>query len=107
MGERRVRVPKPKPGVLEARWGKASRGDEESIVYVHGGGGSSKPDGRILCRALEDLHVHDGRSLAEELLARGYDLTTLRFSIKLREPPVNVPPQAHSPQDDTMKGIDP
>lgn len=83
---KRTRVPKPKPGVLEAMWGKPSRGDDASIVYVHGGGGSSKPDGRILCNAIEGLHVCDGKSLAQELEARGYDLTTLRFSIRMKRP---------------------
>lgn len=40
------------------------------------------PDGHLLHGALNHTPVHDGRSLVQELEARGYDITTLRFSIK-------------------------
>ena len=42
----------------------------------------SKPTGGMLASAFERIVVFDGRTLAQELEARGYDLTTLRFQIR-------------------------
>lgn len=42
-----------------------------------------KCDGALLYHALNTTEVHQGRSLVEELEARGYDISTLKFSIKL------------------------
>jgi hypothetical protein len=83
---RRWRVPEAKPGELLARFGRQSRWDSPEIVYAWGAGGASKPDSRILSTALEEAPVYDGRSLCDELERRGYDLTTLRFSIRVKEP---------------------
>lgn len=89
----RFRVPTPKAGILEAKFGKAERGDDPSIVYVHGGAGSSRPDSRFLCTWFEGRDVQtgahrfgdEGKSFVQELEARGYDITTLKFSIRLKE----------------------
>lgn len=86
MGERttnkRLLVPKAKPGQLLARYGRASRGQDLEICYAWGGRGADSPDARILSNALEEVPVFGGRSLSEELTRRGYDITTLRFSIE-------------------------
>ena len=81
---KRVTTPMAKPGQLIARWGRADRGHEPSIVYAWGADGACKSDSRILCNALEEVKVFNGKTLAEELDSRGYDLTTLRFSISRR-----------------------
>lgn len=86
---RRFREPVAKPGELIAAYGRVD--GELQIGYAWGGAGASKPDSRILMRALEDLPVYEGKTLAEELKARGYDLTTLRFSIRLE--PTPSPPE--------------
>lgn len=91
---KRWRIPSPKPGVLEAVYGKAERYDKPSVVYVHGGAGSHRSDARFLSTWLEGRdaktgqHIfgEEGNSFVRELEARGYDITTLRFSIKLKEP---------------------
>jgi hypothetical protein len=92
---KRVRVPDPKPGVLEARWGRADSFNKPSVVYVHGGGGSVKADARLLSTMFEGRDVdtgslvfgRTGKSLIKELEDRGYDITTLKFSIRLKEQP--------------------
>jgi hypothetical protein len=82
---KRLHTPTAKPGELRAKWGRPSPGDPASVCYVWGGSGAEKPDARILSNALEDAPVFSGRSLAQELEARGYDLSTLQFSVKKKE----------------------
>lgn len=79
------RTPHAKPGELKSGWGKAG-GSQPAINYAWGGGGADGPDARIVCNALEEAPVYGGRSLVEELEQRGYDLTTLKFSIRLKKP---------------------
>lgn len=90
------RVPRTipaKPGQLKAQWGKEDRHAEASVVYLWGGSGAAKADARVLMSALErkplrvgfDGRVTEGASLVEELEARGYDLSTLRFTIQMKE----------------------
>jgi hypothetical protein len=83
----RPRIPTTKPGELKAGWARVD-GNSPSVAYNWGGGGAAKSDARILSNALEEVHVHDGKTLIEELEARGYDLSTLRFSIKLKTPTI-------------------
>ncbi len=81
---------KPDQGV---RWSKR----EKALLYHHE---SSKPTSMLIAHFFEgitmgDAYGHaiprkhsdeDNRTLAEELDARGYDLTTLRFSIRKKKP---------------------
>lgn len=80
---RRWRELQAKPGQLRAGYGKV-RGDSPDLLYAWGAGGASKSDGRLVCAALEEVPVFEGRALREELEVRGYDITTLRFSIQLK-----------------------
>lgn len=66
-----MRDPRP---VLYAKWSKRER----AHVY----GGVSKQDGGLLCRFLEGLKWPDDKNLIEELAARGYDITTLRLTVR-------------------------
>jgi hypothetical protein len=79
---KRIHVMRAKPGQLRAGWGRPDPGEDPDICYAYGGGGAAKPDGRILAEALEGLTIYEGRSLREELDRRGYDITTLKFSIE-------------------------
>lgn len=83
--QKRIRVPTAKPGELKACYGRAERGDSPDICYVWGGEGAHKSDGRILSEALEHAEVFDGKNLRQELEARGYDITTLKFSISQKK----------------------
>ena len=82
---KRVPVPTAKAGQLVARWGRPSRGEAPDLVYAWGGAGADKSDSRCLMNALEDAPTSSGRGLRSELESRGYDISTLRFSISLRE----------------------
>lgn len=83
---RRFRVVSAKPRQLVAAYGK---GDDASldIQYAWGGKGASSPDARCLSNALEGVVVHGGMTLRELLIERGYDITTLKFSVELLPPP--------------------
>ncbi|MDY1006930.1 hypothetical protein [Sphingomonas sp. CFBP9019] len=93
---KRYRTLTAKPGELKAGYGREDRHCSPSLVYVWGGGGAQKPDARVLGSALEDkrhgyafpsMALEQRPSLIEELEARGYDITTLRFSIRMKETP--------------------
>lgn len=79
---KRYRSVKAKPGELKASFGKADRWDSPAIQYAWGGEGAAKADGRVLCCALEEAIVYDGKTLAQVLTERGYDIGTLRFTIQ-------------------------
>ena len=84
-------------GELHIYWGKADDQDKKDIVY-HNGNGTSHCDSQLLysligCKRKStnyDAPLNSPRylwtteedSLLEELEKRGYDLTTLRFSIR-------------------------
>lgn len=83
MSGRRYRTITAKPGELRAAFGRDdARGNSPDIMYAWGGGGSSSPDGRVLSNAFEEAIVFDGKPLRKVLEERGYDITTLRFTIQ-------------------------
>lgn len=82
---KRYRTPKAKPGQLKAQWGKLPY-DTPDLIFCWGDG-VPKCDGSLLNSALSGKRHHpfDGTwsdSLIEELEKRGYDITTLKFSIQ-------------------------
>lgn len=81
---KRVQVLSAKPGQLRAGWGRPGKGQTPDLCYAWGGAGSQSPDARVLCNILEEAPTSSGRSLREELEARGYDITTLKFSIEIK-----------------------
>lgn len=96
---KRWREPKAKVGELLARWGKVPH-EKPGICYAANGGGVQSGDMHLLHDALcgprtrlnldgpihskLDMVVYDP-SFTEELERRGYDLTTLRFSIQKKQ----------------------
>lgn len=82
---RRLRKPKVKPGELRVYWGRCERYDAPSLVYYAGGGGADRRDGRVLSEAFEGKLPMFESTLAKELDARGYDLTTIQFSIRVKD----------------------
>lgn len=66
-----------KPGELKARWSKRER----DVLMEWGAAGADKLDGSWLNSWLSHHRGFDGTFLAE-LEARGYDLTTLKISVK-------------------------
>ncbi len=68
---------------LYAYWSKK----ENDIMFHYP---TSKPDGHLLCLWLCTGRWDGrsmGKSLMEELDERGFDTTTIKFSIRLKEPP--------------------
>ena len=81
---KRFRAPKAKPGELKAQWGKLPH-DTPDMCYAWGEG-VNRADARLLSNALGGKNYLPGLglepSLIDELEKRGYDLTTLRFSVQ-------------------------
>lgn len=78
------------------RWSKR----EKALLYHHE---RCKPTSMLIAQVFEgltmgDLYAYpgrkqepgDGRTFAQELEARGYDLTTLRFSIRRKQDTTNA-----------------
>ena len=82
---KRIYTLQSKRGQLKAGWGRPGPMQHPDLCYAWGAGGADKTDGRILSEALEDLRNCFGRSLRDELEYRGYDLTTLKFSIQQKK----------------------
>lgn len=87
---KRLRQPKLKDGELRMYWGKADKYDSPDIVLAWQGDRMMKRDTALLhlhmCSRQPNPHKMPlfsvmEPSLIEELDARGYDLTTLKFSI--------------------------
>lgn len=80
--------PTPPPG-LKVYWSKR----EKDIIYHHDGTvdmddgtvlTASGATGHLLHYAFDCVEVCEGRSLTAELKKRGYDMTTFKFSIRMR-----------------------
>jgi len=90
---RRWRAPEAKPGELLMRWGKLPHSEPDMCIAW--GEGCSKTDAKLLNNAIasehpdlfaEPLFSKMMPSLIDELESRGYDITTLRFSIRKTTP---------------------
>ena len=64
--------PKVKPGELKVQYGKVKASNSPDICYCRGEG-TLRADVRLLDNVFSNLY--------DELEKRGYDLTTLKFSI--------------------------
>lgn len=95
--QKRLRQPKLKDGELRMYWGKPSRHEAPDVVLAWQGNSLMRADTKLLhyymCSKKPDpfakpLWSEMMPSLIEELEARGYDITTLKFSImkKQQEP---------------------
>lgn len=69
---------------LKVRWGKpeGEPPGTRDILYDYP---TRKGDGALLYYVFQVIKVHEGRSLVEELKHRGFDISTLKFSIELDE----------------------
>lgn len=90
---KRWRAPVAKPGELKIVYGRADRYNEPDICVAWGANGADKSDARTALHALTEkrmgyafpsMTIEERPSLIEELAARGYDITTLRFSIRMK-----------------------
>ena len=95
---KRFRKPKLKDGQLLVYWGKLPH-DEPDVIYSWQGDSSMKRDNALLCYHFgsrrpdpiaKPMYSKMDPSLLEELERRGYDITTLRFSIMKKTANVEV-----------------
>ena len=90
-----MRTAKLKPGELRAYWrtlredGYHGPGGEKGDLVFHNEPPARRADGSLLYSVFSSYKIDgssiNGRSLVEELARRGYDVTTFRFSIKMKE----------------------
>lgn len=92
---KRYRTPTAKPGEIKIAYGLADHNDVPDLC-VAWGPGTQKPDARYLMNAFDAKRMRRDfpsgeivfdNSVIEELEARGYDITTLKFSVQRKEPP--------------------
>lgn len=79
---KRWRAPKAKPGQLKIAYGK-HEGDTD-IFYCNGGYGAERCDARMLSSFFQSLKYPGEKTMVDELISRGYDITTLKFTIQMR-----------------------
>lgn len=87
----RKRTLRAKPGELIAYYGYAE-GDGPDICAAYGAAGAQKADGRILLEALCAKVCGIDVPLWKELEQRGYDLNTLKFTIRQKVKPAAPQP---------------
>lgn len=88
--KRRALVVRPRPGELVARYGRLKDERSDDLVLHWGGEGATKADGGFLSMVLSGVTVYDANAygrpeagwVLREFERRGYDLRTLRFSIR-------------------------
>ena len=83
---KRYRAPVAKPGELLVKYGQ-EYGDHYLFYCWPGNDCGMKRDSKMLMAAFERtvIFTEDGRTLRQELEARGYDITTLKFSIMKKQ----------------------
>ena len=81
--KKQYRSPRPKPGQIKVAWGRARDCDPQLVAAWAAGGGATA--GYIMTSLTEKYAPKSGRSLVDELEARGYDITTLKFSIEKKK----------------------
>lgn len=79
---KRFRKPKAKDGELLVKYGKEYGDEDLFYCYPENECGMGR-DSKMVMLAFERTVIfqEDGRTLRQELEARGYDITTLKFSV--------------------------
>ncbi len=92
---KRYRTPTAKPGEIKIVYGRIDRHNNPDLCVAWGSGTDMKCTGSLMMHAITEKTLrakfpgpgHEYQpSLIEELEARGFDITTLRFSVMKKEP---------------------
>lgn len=86
--KKRYRALTAKPGELKLGWGREDRHDSVGIMAAWGEG-CARGDGTFLFSLNQPTYNYKGgveKAFLQELDARGYDLSTLKFSIQKKVP---------------------
>ena len=75
---KRLSNPKARPGELRVQFGQ--RDGERDLFFCWGGEGARRADANLIMQAF-NTPLSFGKTLREELVERGYDITTLRLTI--------------------------
>jgi hypothetical protein len=91
--KKRYRRPKMEDGKIEVWFGKL-RGEGPDLCVQSGNNGGGSPTRSFVLGFLSDGHPHTGSpgykdTFLEEMEARGFDISTLKFSIRKKAPCVN------------------
>ena len=78
---KRFRTPKAKDGQLLVKYGQ-QYGDRDLFYCWPENGDGMRADSRLLMNALERVEIYDRKPLRKLLEERGYDITTLKFTIQ-------------------------
>jgi hypothetical protein len=86
--KKRYRMPKVKDNELKLQWGKLPKDEPDICVLL--GKDIPKCDSRLLMNSFSSKRFHPNSfefedSFLEELEKRGYDIETIKFSIKKKQ----------------------
>ncbi len=81
--KKRYRTPKAKEGELLVKYG--NDGGDIDLFYCYQGDATMKRDSKLLSYAFESIDILGDGCLRKELENRGYDITTLKFSIMKKQ----------------------
>ncbi len=79
---RRTPIPKYRPGELYAQWGRCDRHARPDVCAV-----GLRSDTALFLNAFCFQSILGGKTFIGELESRGYDITTLKFSIRKKVSP--------------------
>lgn len=84
---KRWRAPNAKPGELKIAYGKEPH-DSPDLIYCWSGNGATKRDANMLMYFFGFATLPESKlTLVKELESRGFDITTLKFSIQQKVKP--------------------
>jgi len=83
---KRWRAVTPKENQLKVAYGRDPDSKDVELQYCWGENpGGGRRDVNMMIHHWNHLKGHDGKSFIEELEARGYDITTLKFTIERKK----------------------
>ena len=77
-------------GWLTAYWGCEYRRSKKDLIFAS----PCRPDGHLLYGSFCVADATKGKTLLQELTERGYDITTLQFSVKRKWRPNERPEES-------------
>lgn len=78
---KRFRTPAAKEGELLVKYGQ-QYGEHDLFYCYPANECGMRADSRLLVAAFESVAIHDGKTLRTLLEERGYDITTLKLTVK-------------------------